>query len=165
MRIKLVRKLPFIEKYIRLYYTCGVIEVKEIKNNREMETAFEIRRQVFVIEQEVPADEEYDAFEESCIHFLAFSNGVAAGTARIRETENGIKLERFAVLKAHRTAGVGRALVYACLSHPKLSDPSIKVYMHAQEHAMGFYSKLGFVAEGERFLECDIPHYTMIRML
>ncbi len=144
-------------------YTCNVIEVREIQGTREIETAFEIRRQVFVIEQEVSAEEEYDEFEESCVHFLAISNGIPAGTARIRETKNGIKLERFAVLKAHRTSGVGRALVYACLAHPKLSDPSIKVYMHAQEHAMGFYSKLGFVAEGERFMECNIPHYTMVR--
>jgi predicted GNAT family N-acyltransferase len=158
-----VRKLPQVEKYLHCHYTCGVIEVIEINSRGHLESAFEIRRQVFVIEQEVPADEEYDEFEESCVHFLAISKGIPAGTARIRETQHGIKLERFAVLKAHRTAGVGRALVYACLSHPKLSDPNIHVYMHAQEHAMGFYAKLGFEAEGDRFMECDIPHYTMVR--
>lgn len=129
-----------------------------------MEQAFEIRRLVFVIEQNVDPAEEYDEYEESCIHFIATYNNLPAGTARIRKTEKGIKLERFAVLKEYRKNSVGKLLVYACLAHPWTLEGNIYLYMHAQEHAIEFYSKLGFKIEGERFFECGIPHFLMSKM-
>jgi predicted GNAT family N-acyltransferase len=138
-----------------------VISTVEINSAKQMEAAFEIRRKVFVIEQNVPANEEYDEYEEACVHFLASLGAQAAGTCRIRKTDNGFKLERFAVLKELRGKGIGAALVGACLRHKWLQVPNVNVYMHAQEHALGFYSKLGFVAYGDRFWECGIPHFAM----
>jgi len=126
-----------------------------------MEKAFEIRRVVFVLEQNVDPAEEYDEFEKDCVHFLAIYNGQPSGTCRIRKTENGYKLERFAVLKQHRGKGVGAALVHACLEHPILQKKDLYIYMHAQEHAIDFYKKFGFVTTGDRFWECDISHFTM----
>jgi predicted GNAT family N-acyltransferase len=139
-----------------------MIDVIRIENDTDLTTAFEIRREVFVVEQEVDPAEEYDEFETTCIHLLASSSGMACGTARIRPVEKGIKLERFAVLKSHRGLGVGAALVENCLT---LIPEGTYVYMHAQEHALEFYRKLGFEPKGERFFECDIPHFTMWRQL
>jgi predicted GNAT family N-acyltransferase len=68
-------------------------------------------------------------------------------------------LERFAVLKEHRTAGIGAALLQNCLK--ELEDSGHTLYLHAQEHAMGFYEKHGFKAHGERFFEAGIPHFKM----
>lgn len=136
-------------------------EVREIRDAKALEKAFEIRRLVFVIEQEVDPAEEYDEFEGISVHFLASIDGVPAGTCRMRPTEKGLKLERFAVLKNFRGKGVGAALVQACLNHELLRN-SKHVYMHAQEHALEFYGKYGFEAEGERFWECEIPHFTMV---
>jgi predicted GNAT family N-acyltransferase len=138
-----------------------VIQVREIFNEKDMEKAFDIRRIVFVLEQKVDPAEEYDEFEHQCVHFLALYEGIPCGTCRIRMTENGYKLERFAVLNQFRGKGVGAALVRACMDHPILYKPGTYIYMHAQEHAIEFYKKFGFVAKGERFWECDIPHFTM----
>ena len=86
-----------------------MIQIFEIQTPEEMAAAFEIRRVVFVIGQNCVPDEEYDEHETISSHFLAISNGLSAGTCRYRKTDYGYKLERFAVLKEHRTAGIGAA--------------------------------------------------------
>lgn len=141
------------------------MDIQEIKDNKHMEAAFEIRRLVFVIEQQVPANEEYDEYEESSTHLIATEMGFPVGTCRFRNTEKGIKLERFAVLKNFRKNGVGGELVLKCLEHPLLSKPGLYIYMHAQEHAIGFYEKFGFTQSGDRFYECNIPHFEMSKMV
>ena len=78
-----------------------MIDVKRIETPAQLDEAHRIRKEVFVIEQKCPEDIEWE-FEEESHHFLATSNNISAGTARWRETENGIKLERFAVLKEFR---------------------------------------------------------------
>jgi len=88
-----------------------MIHVKPISNPTDLAQAFDIRRRVFVIEQECPPDEEYDEFESTSTHYLATYNGLIVGTCRYRTTDKGYKLERFAVLKEHRTAGIGAALL------------------------------------------------------
>jgi predicted GNAT family N-acyltransferase len=142
---------------------ASMIEVREIKTEADMLKAFEIRRLVFVIEQQVDPKEEYDEHEIACTHFLAMKDRIPCGTARIRKTENGFKLERFAVLKNYRGYGIGAALVNACLAHEWLATSETYVYMHAQEHALGFYAKFGFEPKGERFYECEMPHFTMFK--
>ena len=121
-----------------------------------------IRNRVFIEEQAVSPEEEYDEFEEESRHFLAIMNGEAAGTARWRKTEKGIKLERFAVLKEFRGKGVGRALVQAVLQDvmEMVSQPGL-IYLHAQVQAIPFYTKLGFEASGPEFSEADIRHRKM----
>ncbi len=136
------------------------MKVEEIKNGKRMLDAFEIRRKVFVVEQEVSAAEEYDEFEDSSIHLLALDGDRPLGTSRIRKTAHGTKLERFAVLAENRGAGVGDALLRECLERCK-KEPV--VYLHAQEQVMNFYAKHGFIAEGERFYECEIPHFKMVK--
>ncbi len=106
-----------------------MIHVKPIANPQDMAKAFDIRRIVFVIEQECPPDEEYDEHETISSHFLATSNGLPAGTCRYRKTDYGYKLERFAVLKEHRTAGIGAALLQNCLK--ELGESGHILYLHA----------------------------------
>lgn len=136
-----------------------MIEILEVRKGAQMLDIFEIRRQVFVIEQGVNPEEEYDEFEDSCTHFLAKYTGIAAGTCRIRQTQNGIKLERFAVLKAYRQKGIGAALVEKCLE--KIGAVDTLIYLHAQLHAVPFYKKLGFETIGPQFEEAGIQHFKM----
>lgn len=124
-----------------------------------MQEAMKIRREVFVVEQLVPPEIEYDEFEQSATHVLARLKDQAVGTARWRETENGYKLERFAVSLSARGSGVGRALVEFVLNQ---IEDSARVYLNSQISALGFYSKLGFVATGEIFYEANIPHRKML---
>lgn len=125
-------------------------------------TVRQIRYEVFVIEQAVDEAEEYDEFESSSRHFLAFVNGKPAGTARWRKTSNGFKLERFAVLADFRKLGVGKALVERVLEDvfPVYSSSSF-IYLHAQVQAIPFYEKLGFETYGEEFTEAEIRHKSM----
>jgi predicted GNAT family N-acyltransferase len=129
----------------------------ENKNLREK--AFSIRHRVFVIGQNCPEDLEYE-FEEDSTHFLLFENGVALATARHRKTENGFKLERFAVLETARGKGYGMQILQAILDDLK-QEREIK-YMHAQEQVIAFYEKVGFEKVGALFEEAGIMHYKMI---
>ncbi len=137
--------------------------VNKITTKEGLQDAFGIRELVFVVEQQVDASEEYDEFEDSSVHFLAEIDGMPVGTARWRFTANGVKMERFAVLKAARGQGVGQALVAAVLAdiaqHPE--GKGKKRYLHAQIHAMPLYAKFGFQAVGDQFEECAILHYKM----
>jgi predicted GNAT family N-acyltransferase len=139
------------------------LRVTKITQEEELNSAFSIRDKVFVIEQEVDPAEEYDEFEQSSTHFLAWLDDQPVGTARWRFTSNGVKLERFAVLKEARGKGVGQALVGAVLSDIAATPETAgkQKYLHAQLTAMPLYSKFGFEKEGDIFDECNILHYKM----
>jgi predicted GNAT family N-acyltransferase len=122
-----------------------------------------IRTEVFVVEQLVDEEEEYDLYEATARHFLAFLEGEPAGTARWRQTEKGFKLERFAVLQRFRGKGIGKALVNAVLSEviPQAKAAGKPIYLHAQVQALPFYAGLGFAPYGELFEEANIVHQAM----
>ena len=139
------------------------LQVEKIADQSDLDTAFEIRKQVFVIEQEVDPTKEYDEFEQSSVHFLARIDGIPVGTARWRLTPNGAKSERFAVLKEARGKGVGQALVKSVLDDIQ-ADPLSKKktkYLHSQLSAVPLYSKFGFKKVGNIFEECNILHFKM----
>ncbi|WP_017731555.1 GNAT family N-acetyltransferase [Nafulsella turpanensis] len=142
------------------------MKVDKITSREELEKAFAIREKVFVEEQKVSKEEEYDEFEESAVHFLAYNKeGKAGGTARWRFTDKGVKLERFAVLKENRGSGIGSALVARVLEDvQEQSETSGKsIYLHAQLTAVPLYEKFGFRKKGDQFDECGIMHYKMIK--
>ncbi len=124
---------------------------------------FAIRQEVFVVEQEVDPDEEFDEFEDISTHFVALdANDDPIGSARWRETKNGIKLERFAVKATRRGDGIGGALVQAVLDNiEKSKGKGNLLYMHAQLKAIPLYERFGFQKKGEQFEECNIQHYSM----
>ena len=131
----------------------------EFSDKKHADMAFAIRQKVFVEEQEVDPAEEYE-FEEESHHFLLFKDGIPVMTARWRETEKGIKLERFAMLKEYRNLGLGSILLKEIIKDVKHLGK--KVYLHAQLKAVPFYEREGFVAEGDIFEEANILHYLMI---
>ncbi|GAB4038965.1 GNAT family N-acetyltransferase [Spirosoma jeollabukense] len=141
-----------------------MISVLPISNPIDLDSAFAIRREVFVDEQHVSAREEYDEFEDTSTHFLARADGAPCGTARWRRTSNGVKLERFAVLKPFRGMGVGKALVKAVLEDvfSQQPEPIERIYLHAQVSAMPLYASFGFVSIGPMFEEAGIQHYKMV---
>jgi predicted GNAT family N-acyltransferase len=135
------------------------IEIKQMINPTELEQAFAIRRQVFCVEQNVSEEIEMDEFDDIATHVLAYIDNQVIGTARWRFTEEGAKMERFAVLKEYRGKGVGEALVKYTLD--KLKDNDF-IYLNAQESVIKFYEKYGFEVVGNLFYEADIPHKKMI---
>ena len=121
-----------------------------------------IREIVFIREQAVPDELEWDGLDPHCVHVLAWNKGgEAIGTARMQA--NG-RIGRMAVLKDWRGRGAGRALLEALLdcagrqTHPRVT-------LSAQTHAIGFYERAGFHAVGEPFMDAGIPHRTMVKEL
>ncbi|WP_223651227.1 GNAT family N-acetyltransferase [Hymenobacter psoromatis] len=143
-----------------------MLTVHQITDLRDLDVAFTIREKVFVGEQNVPAEAEYDAHDRAATtrHYLAQVDGQPAGAARWRPTSTGVKLERFAVLPAFRNQGVGEALVQQVLADVQAQAPdAAQVYLHAQLRAIPLYERMGFRKVGEMFEECDIQHYEMVR--
>ncbi|MDX5348519.1 MAG: GNAT family N-acetyltransferase [Hymenobacteraceae bacterium] len=138
------------------------ISLIKIEDTAELNKAFAIREKVFVEEQNVPLNEEYDQFENTSVHYLAHYQGVPCGAARWRVTENGVKLERFAVLKEFRNKNVGGHILQQVVADVKAAHPEKLVYLHAQLPAISFYKRHGFQQVGTMFSECDIDHYRMI---
>ena len=117
-----------------------------------------IRRLVFIIEQKVPKDEEWDGKDEDSWHWLATdTKDVPIGTARL--LPDG-QIGRMAVLSHYRKFGVGAALLEQAVEKARHLGFS-RVFLNAQSHALGFYESAGFVTEGEEFQEAGIAHYRM----
>jgi predicted GNAT family N-acyltransferase len=135
------------------------LEVIRIIENADLELAWAIRREVFVVEQNCPEDIEWE-FEEESTHYLVKINGKNVGTARWRTTENGVKLERFAVLAEARNKGAASALLQTILAD--VSEMTQTKYLHAQLQAAPLYAKFGFKPKGENFWEADIEHVKMV---
>lgn len=136
-----------------------MIEVQNVHSKTQLNQVFNIRREVFVKEQMVDENEEYDEFEFLSSHLLAYLDKIPVGTCRYRNTQKGIKLERFAVLKDYRKYKVGEALVRRVLS---VVDLNQHIYLHAQVQVVDFYQKYGFEVVGNIFEEANIQHYKMI---
>ncbi len=139
----------------------GKISIEQIFEDADLEIAFEIRRIVFILEQKVTEKEEFDEFDMNCEHFLGYYGIDPAGTARMRTTEKGVKLERFAVLPEFRRKKVGSEILKRLIEEAKMHKPEM-IYLHAQTEVRRFYEKHGFAAEGHEFIEADIPHIKMI---
>lgn len=141
------------------------MEVRKVTTDNELQQAFQIREKVFVQEQQVAPEEEYDEYEASATHYLAYSkDNTACGTARWRETRNGIKLERFAVLAPYRGQGAGATILHQMLVDIDKSEQANQlIYLHAQITAIPFYERFGFKKIGDEFEECNIKHFQMIR--
>ena len=119
--------------------------------------ASEIRRIVFIDEQSVPQDEEWDGMDSECQHFLAQLDGQAVGTARLLPDGH---IGRVAVLAEARGTGIGVLLMRAAIEAARHAGHS-QVVLSSQVHALAFYERLGFVAYGDEFLDAGIPHREM----
>jgi predicted GNAT family N-acyltransferase len=118
-----------------------------------------IRREVFVQEQKVPEEEEWDERDPDSIHLLAFSGNEPQPVGTVRLLPEG-KITRMAVLLNHRGRGIGAALLHKALTMAGQLGLE-QVYLDAQVGAVGFYQKYGFTAVGHVFLDAGIEHRHM----
>lgn len=118
-----------------------------------------IREAVFVVEQEVPPELEWDAEDTDAVHFLALEGGFAVGTARL--LPDG-QIGRVSVLKDWRGLHIGEMLMQAAIAEAERRGLQ-RQKLTAQAHAVRFYERLGFRVASEEFLEAGIPHVDMVR--
>jgi predicted GNAT family N-acyltransferase len=121
--------------------------------------ALKIRRKVFIEGQNV--DEEIEVeHEDEATHFLLYYRRQAIGTARLRQINGKIKLERFAILDQYRGLGLGNDLLRFVINHAR--GYALPIYLNAQFQVVGYYQKWGFKQKGEAFYEANIKHYQML---
>jgi len=149
--------------------------VRVAREPADREACFAVRKDVFVAEQGVPEDIEYDAHDAGAVHVLAIGeDGTPLGTGRLLHgaaaaAKNGGdpaagSLGRLAVTRDARGRGVGAALVRA-IEQAARDLGLTAVDLHAQTHALGFYERLGYVAYGPEFPDAGMPHRAMRRVL
>lgn len=136
--------------------------VREADWETEGKLLSNIRRLVFIQEQKVPVEEEWDGRDDTSYHWIATDpEDVAIGTARL--LPDG-QIGRMAVLPPHRGTGVGAALLEAAVEKARHLGFN-EVYLNAQTHALGFYESVGFKPTGDEFDEAGIPHRRMTQSL
>ena len=133
------------------------IRVQQTDFVADRDTIYAIRRTVFIVEQAVPEEIEIDEHDPAAVHVLAYLDDLPVGTGRI--TADG-RIGRMAVLQACRGRGVGRAILEALIAIGRNAGLD-RMYLSAQCHAIPFYEKSGFVAEGPVYDEAGIDHRRM----
>ncbi|OKJ10104.1 GNAT family N-acetyltransferase [Kitasatospora sp. CB01950] len=134
-----------------------------------------VRYEVFVEEQEIPVELEYDEYDATSVHLLALgADGAPLGTARLISgaealgitggVADRVLLGRLAVVRAARGTGLGVRLVRA-VEELGRERGAKELELHAQVRAMGFYERLGYAGEGPEYDDAGIPHRTMTRVL
>ncbi|MDR6938992.1 GNAT family N-acetyltransferase [Arcanobacterium hippocoleae] len=147
-----------------------MVEVVVADTPAQVAQCFEIRKEVFVAEQNVPIAEEIDAFDEapSTVHLLAITAGNALGTIRILPDQPGqVHIGRVAVRAQARGMGIGSMLMEAgqkyALQHFADSRGQVVVKISAQLQALGFYAALGYeLTDGAIYYDAGIEHRDMI---
>ncbi|MET9556415.1 GNAT family N-acetyltransferase [Streptomyces sp. NPDC006645] len=156
----------------------SVYEIRPATGAADREACLAVRARVFVVEQQVPRDLEFDAhdaLEAAAAHVLAVrDDGLPLGTSRLLHGPQAAErtdgdptvgaLGRLAVVKEARGLGVGVALVRAVEEQAR-ERGLLVVDLHAQTRALGFYERLGYAAYGAEFDSAGIPHQAMRRAL
>jgi len=132
-----------------------------------MALARPVRETVFVSEQKVPIELEWDEWDEASVHAIAllgpdFRKMNVAGTGRLLPTapDGSARLGRMAVLSQCRAKGIGQLILNALLAEARRRNVR-RIDIHAQLYAADFYRRAGFMQEGDVFDEAGIPHIAM----
>jgi predicted GNAT family N-acyltransferase len=153
----------------RKFNLKGLIKMnaKRATIDENLRVAFAIRKEVFVKEQGVPLEDEFDQFDTLnglCEHILVHYNEQPVGTGRIRFIDGVGKLERICILEPYRKFGLGKIIIKA-LEEIAEERGASQVKLHGQTQAEGFYKKLGYHTSSNIFMEDGIPHLLMLKEL
>lgn len=121
----------------------------------------QVRIAVFIEEQKVPIELEWDDFDKQSTHFLVMHNDIAIATARLKPDG---QIGRMAVVKNYRNKGIGKKLLGEILLFAQKNNYKL-VYLHAQHQAVNFYEKFNFILNGVEFMDAGIKHIAMYKLL
>lgn len=137
---------------------------RAVTSETEMEAVYQIRREVFVREQELTRTVYDEPDDRQSVHLLAQVAGRIVGTGRLTFIRDEAQIAWVAILKPDRGSGAGKALMTHMLAIARERDAQY-VTLNAQTHALGFYEQLGFESIGRRFHMANIEHQYMVKML
>lgn len=139
--------------------------VRQADWQKDMVDIMRIREAVFINEQNIPPEQEWDELDSSSTHFLAIDGQYTMGTARLtKETEDCARISRVAVMKDWRGLHIGEELLKATINEA-IKQGFITITLSAQKHATKFYKHFGFEVVSDEFLEVGIPHVEMVKKL
>jgi ElaA protein len=137
----------------------------DIRVVTDLTDAHDLRREIFIVEQQIEEHEEWDDLDDQAIHLVAYDGDTPIGTARLLTVGDVGKIGRICVAKSARGTGLGAALVEEGLRQLAHQPGLTKVRLSAQTYATGFYKKLGFAVVSDIYDDAGIPHHDMERPL
>ena len=138
-----------------------LLDIRFTQNNKDMLSCLDLRRTVFIEEQNVPENEEVDGDDPDCDHILLTVSDIPVGAARLKYYNDFIKVQRVCVLKNYRGQGIGSKIINFIIRHVEKNDIRSSVRLGSQIHALEFYKRLGFIEFGEEYLDAGIVHKDM----
>lgn len=142
------------------------IVVRRLDGPDELELALSLRVAVFCGEQGVSVAAERDGLDARAVQLGAFAGRELIGTCRLMEVDGELRAQRVVVRRDLRRSGVGRALMNAAEAQAQAWGHRVGgLALHAQLGSVGFYQRLGYIREGQPFVEEGIEHVTMRREL
>jgi len=140
-------------------------DVRPARDAAEVRAALDLRHEVFVIEQHVPVEEEYDEHDDTALHLVAVEDdGRIVATARVVMDGATAKLGRVAVAKEARRRGIASRLIEESEAYAR-SRGARRIALAAQTGALPLYEKAGYIAYGERFMDANLEHLMMHKQL
>lgn len=162
------KPVPESLRRVLLGYEAGeaVLDVRVGRWDELAQPARALREQVFVVEQKIPAELEWDAADTDAIHAVAFNRfGLPLATGRLLLQEGApARIGRMATSRLMRSSGVGRQVLDALIDAARSRGVS-ELVLHAQTNAQNFYLRAGFAPHGAVFEEAGIAHIEMRRTL
>lgn len=140
------------------------MKIETISTKQQLNVALNIRDIVFVQEQKVAPDLEYDGLDHDAIHVIGYLKDEPIATGRIRLIDQSGKLERIAVLKQYRRKSYGTQII-EYMEQILQQQNYTKAILNAQTQAIDFYKNLGYKVVSDEFMDANIPHVTMEKSL
>ncbi len=131
-----------------------------IPGTEDLTEPFAVRREVFIEEQQIPEQEEFDEFETTALHLIVYVDEQTAATGRIWHDGKNFRIGRLAVLKPFRGQKIGD-LALRLLLYKAFSSGAQTIEISAQTYIMPLYRKFGFKEYGEEYIEAGLPHIAM----
>ncbi|MDX1781054.1 MAG: GNAT family N-acetyltransferase [Thalassovita sp.] len=135
----------------------------QIAETADLSACHALRRAVFIEEQGIAEPDEWDDLDDQAVHLLATIDGVPVGSARLLTDGATGKIGRVCVVEGQRGTGLGAALIRAGIDRLSAIPGIETIRLGAQDHAIGFYEKLGFTVCGPVYDDAGIPHRDMER--
>jgi len=139
-------------------------EIRRPRTQSEFDAALALRYEVFCVEQGVPANEERDGRDRSGVHLIAIQDGELVATCRLVFVGTTVQFSRLAVKRSARRQGIASALLRATDAESREQGVN-RIVLHAQTYARSLYDQAGYVPRGREFVEADIEHIAMEKLL
>ena len=140
------------------------LEIRRLRTEAEFEAALALRHEVFCVEQGVPRSEERDGRDHDAVHLVAVEHGQVLATCRLVFVGTTVQFSRLAVAQSTRRRGIATALLAAADREARAGGAN-RLVLHAQTYARSLYDQAGYVARGREFVEAEIEHIAMEKLL